>query len=67
MARKAFEWAALRLPVGILGIAVAMSTIGCGGPDQSTGSTIEPDPGAAKRQDDMTKFYAKNPLPKPKR
>lgn len=46
--------------------AALVGLVGCGdGADQTTGTQAQPDPAAAKRQDDMTKFYEKNPLPKP--
>lgn len=48
-------------------VAASAAFIGCGGADQTTGSQVEPDAEAAKRQDDMRQFYAKNPLPKTKK
>lgn len=68
MNRRAFGLGASRLAALFLTFAVPAGLIGCGdSADQTTGSEVVPDPEAAKRQDDMTKYYAKNPLPKPKK
>ena len=67
MNRRDFGVRASRLAALFMTFAVSAAVAGCGGPDQSTGSDVQPDPEAAKRQDDMTKYYAKNPLPKPKK
>jgi len=48
-------------------VAASAALVGCGGADQTDGAMAKPDAEAAKRQDDMRQFYAKNPLPKPKR
>ncbi|APW61300.1 hypothetical protein [Paludisphaera borealis] len=66
MKRSVFGVQALRLAAWFMTFAVSAAMVGCGGPDQSTGSEVQVDPGAAKRQDDMTKFYATNPLNKSK-
>jgi hypothetical protein len=55
-----------RLSVWVMTLFVSVSLAGCGGGDQSTGSAVKPDEEAAKRQDEMKKFYEKSPLPKPK-
>ncbi len=68
MNRRAFGLGASRLAALCLTFAVPAGLIGCGGgADQTTGAPAQEDPEAAKRQDEMSKFYAKNPLPKPKK
>ncbi len=68
MNRRDFGIGAARLAGLCLTFAASATVIGCGGgADQTTGSEVVPDPEAAKRQSDMTEFYSKNPLPKPKK
>jgi hypothetical protein len=63
---KARGVGALRLAALFLTVAFSAALVGCDSADQSTGSAVQVDPEAAKRQNDMTKFYEKNPLGKSK-
>lgn len=40
---------------------------GCGGPDQTTGTEVKPDPVTQQQVKSMEDFYKKNPLPKTKK
>jgi len=68
MNRRVFGVEAARLAGLCLAFAASAAVVGCGdGADQTTGTQAEPNPEAVKRQDEMSKFYEKNPLPKPKK
>jgi hypothetical protein len=59
----AVEVARLRACLLTFGVSVAL--VGCGGAD-TTPTAPKPDEAAAKRQQEMTDFYSKHPLPKQK-
>lgn len=53
--------------VALFSAAIALAAVvGCGGEEQTTGTQVGANPEVAKQQSEMEKFYAKNPLPKPK-
>lgn len=67
MNRRVFGAGAARLAALSLIFVGSAAFVGCGGPDQSTGSTATVNQEAIKQQDAMKDFYSKNPLPKPKK